>query len=148
MKNLMVAFTLFVLGRIYPFWANFVEKIRIVSLSWNLVPLVPILIRIFKIQWWCSFYLFYNTLFGHIWSKNPNCQFKVKFCTKSNSNMQNLMEIPFFGKFGSKSQNCQFKLKFSTYTNTNLKNWTFMFVFSAFKWEYPFFGKLGLKNQF
>ena len=61
MKNLMVAFTLFVLGRIYPFWANFVEKIRIVSLSWNLVPLVPILIRICIIQ---CFTILFLVIFG------------------------------------------------------------------------------------
>ena len=45
-----------------PLWANLVQKIKDVSLSWNLVPTV---IRICRIQWWCSLFLFYteNTFF-------------------------------------------------------------------------------------
>ena len=111
------------------------RKSQIVSLSWNLVPR---LIRICRI-YLCSHFLFStgNTLLGQIWSKkNQNCQFKPKLCTKSNSNMQNAivififfffslfffvffvflfvclrLEIFFLGKFGPKNQNCQFKLK-------------------------------------
>ena len=111
------------------------RKSQIVSLSWNLVPR---LIRICRI-YLCSHFLFStgNTLLGQIWSKkNQNCQFKPKLCTKSNSNMQNAivififffffrfffvffvflfvclrLEIFFLGKFGPKNQSCQFKLK-------------------------------------
>ena len=39
----------------YPFRANLVQKIKTVSLSWNLVPW---LIRICRVQWWCSLFLF------------------------------------------------------------------------------------------
>ena len=39
----------------YPFWANFVPKFKIVCLKWNLVPR---LIRICRIHWWCSLFLF------------------------------------------------------------------------------------------
>ena len=56
--------------------------------------------------------------------KNQNCQCNLKFGTKTNSNMQNLMvvihffcfrpETPFWGKFGPKNQNFHFKLKFGT----------------------------------
>ena len=51
-----------------PFWANLVQKVKLICLSWNLVPT---LIRTCRIQWWCSFFLFLigNTLFGQIWSK-------------------------------------------------------------------------------
>ena len=40
-------------------------------LSWNLVPR---LIWVCKIQWWCSLFLFLtrNTLFGQVWWKNSN----------------------------------------------------------------------------
>ena len=50
------------------FWANLVQKSKIVSFSWNSVPW---LIQICKIQWWCSLLLFQsgNTLLGQIWSK-------------------------------------------------------------------------------
>ena len=34
-----------------------------------------------------------NTLFGEIWSKTQNCQYKLKFSTYTNSNMQNSMVI-------------------------------------------------------
>ena len=50
------------------FCVNLVQKIKIISLSWNLVPT---LIRICIIQWWYSLFSFAagNTLFGIIWSK-------------------------------------------------------------------------------
>ena len=68
MQNSMVMFIFFVFDLIYPFWAIFVQNIKILTLSWNLVPT---LIRACIIQWWCSFFLFLigNTLFGQIWSK-------------------------------------------------------------------------------
>ena len=61
-------FSFFVFEWKYPFWANLVQKIKIISLSWNLVPTV---IRICRIQWRCSLFSFSagNTLFGQIWSK-------------------------------------------------------------------------------
>ena len=34
-----------------------------------------------------------NTLFGQIWSKYRNCQFKLKFGTQSNSNIQNSVVV-------------------------------------------------------
>ena len=51
-----------------PFWANFIQKIKFISLSSNLVPA---LIQTCRIQWWYSLFLFLirNTLFGQIWSK-------------------------------------------------------------------------------
>ena len=36
--NSMVTFTFSVLDQKYPFWANLVQKYKIVCLSWNLVP--------------------------------------------------------------------------------------------------------------
>ena len=41
----------------HPFWANLPQKIKIVSLSWNLVPR---LIQICKIQWWCFFFSIFD----------------------------------------------------------------------------------------
>ena len=54
MHNSMVIFIFSVFDRKYPFWANLVQKIKLVNLSWNLIP---ILILIFRIQWWCSLFL-------------------------------------------------------------------------------------------
>ena len=83
--------------------------------------------------------------------KNQNCQFKLKFGTQTNSNMQNSMvvfiflcfrpETHFLGKVGSKNQNCQFKLKFRTQTNVNMEN---SFCFGP---EKAFLGKFGPKSQ-
>ena len=56
---------------------------------------------------------------GKFGPKSQNCQFKLKFGTCTNSNLQNSMvivtfslwpEIPYLGKFGPENQNCQFKL--------------------------------------
>ena len=59
----MVMFILSVFDWKYPFWANLVKKIKILTLSWNLVRT---LIRTCRIQWWCSVFLLLigNTLFG------------------------------------------------------------------------------------
>ena len=58
------------------------KKIRIVSLSENLIPR---LIRIYRIQ--CS------PLLGKLGPKNQNCRFKLQLCTYTNSNMQNSMVV-------------------------------------------------------
>ena len=64
----MVVFTFSILDGEHPFWANLFQKIKIISLSVNLVPG---LIRICRIQWRCLLFLFSseNTIFGQIWSK-------------------------------------------------------------------------------
>ena len=54
MQSSMALFIFFCFRPDTPFWANLVRKIRVVSLSWNLVP---ILIRIRTIQWRCSLFL-------------------------------------------------------------------------------------------
>ena len=63
-----------------------VEKIKIVSLSWNLVHN---LIRISRIQWWCSLFMFWANLV----KKKQNCEFKLKFGAKTNSNLQNSIAV-------------------------------------------------------
>ena len=73
-----MVFTLFVLDWKYSFWTNLVQKIKIVSLSWNLEVT---LIRICRIQWWYSLFSFLtgDTLFGKLGLKIQNFQFKLKF---------------------------------------------------------------------
>ena len=51
----MVMFIFSVFNQKYPFCLNLVQKIKIVGLSWNLVPTV---IRIWRIQWCCSLFSF------------------------------------------------------------------------------------------
>ena len=62
MENSIVVFTFSVLDWKL-FLGNFGPKIKIVSLSWNLIPR---LIWTCRIQWWRSLFLFYsgNTHFG------------------------------------------------------------------------------------
>ena len=60
--------------------------------------------------------------------KNQFSQFKLKFGTESNLDIQNLMvvftlpvlewEVPFLGKCGAKSQNCLCKLKYCIYNQS------------------------------
>ena len=81
----------------YPFWTNFVQKIKIVNLSWNLIHR---LIRYGEFNYVVDFpalgqkYPFWTNLvqnsfsaldWKHLFSaklapKNENCQFKLKFC--------------------------------------------------------------------
>ena len=63
MQNSMMIFTFSVFDQKHPFWVNFVQKIKIVTLSWTLIP---ILVWICKSQWWCSLWRFSteNTFLG------------------------------------------------------------------------------------
>ena len=79
--------------------------------------------------------------------KNKNCQFKLKFGTGANSNMQNSMVMFIFfvlyGKHPSwanlpRNKSYQFKLRFGTYTNSNMENSIVLFTFSALDWKNPF----------
>ena len=105
----------------YLFWVNLVQKLKIISLSWNFVPR---LIQICRIPWWCSLFLFStgNTFLGKFGPKNQNCQFELKFHTRliwicrimqkmSCSLFNFIPKKPFLSKSGQKDQNCQFKLK-------------------------------------
>ena len=82
---------------------------------------------------------------GKFGPKNKNCLFKLKFGTRTNSDMQNLLMMftfqfmngnTFLGKFVEKKNHCQFKLKFGTQTNLNLCNSVVVFTFSVFDWKY------------
>ena len=120
-----------------------------VSLSGNLVPR---LIWICGIQWWCSLFQFLtgDTSFGKFGPKNQNYQFELKFHTRLiwicriTSNIFGVLffcfrpEKLFLGKSGQKNQNCKFKLKFGIKTNLNMWNLMIMFTISVFDWKYLF----------
>ena len=55
MQNSIMLFSFFVFEWKYPFWANLVQKVKIISWIWNLVAR---LIRICRIQWCCSLFCF------------------------------------------------------------------------------------------
>ena len=89
------------------------RKNKIVSLSWNLVP---ILIRICGIQWWCSLFCLRSEIpfLGKFDPKYQNFQYKLKFGTWTNSNMQNALVMftfpvfiwnyPFWAKLSRKNK--------------------------------------------
>ena len=106
-----------VFDRKYYFWASLVQKIKIISLS---TSLVPILIQIYKINGDFLFFFFSVSdqiypFWANLLQKNQ-LSVKIKFSTKTNLNMQNSMvvftfscfwpEIPILGKFVPKIQNC------------------------------------------
>ena len=64
-----------------PFLGKSGQKIKIVSLSGNLVPR---LIWICGIKWWSSLFQFLtgNTFLGKFGPKNQTCQFELKFGTR------------------------------------------------------------------
>ena len=71
MQSSMVKFNFSVFVQKYPFWKNLIQKTKIPSLSWNLVPS---LIRIWSIQWWCSFFLIFHRRYffcvGNLFQRN------------------------------------------------------------------------------
>ena len=151
MQNSMVMFILSVFDWKYPFWANLVQKVKIISWSWNLVAR---LIRIWRIQWWCSFFLFLigNILFGQIWSKKSNYQLKLKFGSQTNSNMQNSMVMFILSVFDWK---CPFWANLVQKVKIVSWSWNLVarliqicriqwccFIFFVFEWKYLFRGNL------
>ena len=65
----------------YPFWVHLVQKLKFISLSWNLVLE---LIRICRIPWYVHFFSFWPEIpfLGKFDPKNhQNCHFEVKFGT-------------------------------------------------------------------
>ena len=136
MQNSIMMFTLSVFDRKYPFLANLVQKVKIISWNWNLVPT---LIWICLIQCWCSIFLFLigNMLFGQICSK------KLKLSVQGETRYLNSFkyaelnsdvhffrfqpEISCLGQFGPKNQNSQLKVKLDTQTNSNMQNLMMLF---------------------
>ena len=104
MQNWMVMFTFSLFDRKCPFSANLVQKVKIISLSWNLVPA---LIRIYRIQWRCPPFLFSIRMpfLGKFRPKCQNCQFQVKLDMYTNLNKQNSVMLFTFFIF---DQKCSF----------------------------------------
>ena len=76
MHNSMVMFILSVFDWKYPFWANLVQKVKIISWSWNLVAR---LIRIYRIQWYCSLFFVFEWKYP-FWANTVQ---KIKIVTLS-----------------------------------------------------------------
>ena len=96
MQNSVVMFTFFTLNWKYPFWVNLVQKNWIANFSWNLIPR---LIWISSIQYWCSLFLFLVACI--LFLRNLFQKIKIvwrswKFRVENNSNMQNSMVIFIF----------------------------------------------------
>ena len=131
--------------------APLVQKSEIIPLSWNSVAS---LIRICRIQWqWLLFpFSIKNALSAQIGHKCQNYQFKLKFGTKTNSNMQNSIvmfnflvfdrKYLFWGKFAPKNQNYQFRLKLGGWPNSNIQNSMVLFTFFVFDRKYSFWPNL------
>ena len=71
MQNSMVMFIFFVFDWKYPFWANLIKKIKIISWSLNLVAR---LIRVCWIQWFVHFFPFWPEA-PFLDKFGPNCQY-------------------------------------------------------------------------
>ena len=138
MQNSVVLFTFFfVLDHKCPFWANFVQNVKIASLRLNLVTS---LIRTSEFNDAVHIFRFQQKMpfLGKFAPNVQYCQFKVKLGTQTNSNMQNSMMLFTFFVCDRKccfwtnlpklirictclKRGSQFKLKFGTQTNWNCK---------------------------
>ena len=108
----------------YLFWVNLVQKLKIISLSWNFVPR---LIQICRIPWWCSLFLFStgNIFLGKFGPKNQNFQSELKFCTRliwTSRIMQKICGVYFFCFWPEKPSKLSAKLKLGSKTNLNMRN--------------------------
>ena len=101
MQNLMAVFSLSFVKWKNCFWKNLVQKIKIICSKRNLKSR---LIRICRIQRYCSVYLFQGgkLFLGKFGPKNQNCQFKLKFGTQTNLNMQDSVIMFVFFVFDQK----------------------------------------------
>ena len=146
MQNSMMLF-IFSFSTGNTFWGNLVQKIEIVSLQWNLIPR---LIRTFRIQWWRSLFLFIPEIlflrkFG---PKNEDWQFKLKFGTQNNSNMQYSMTMltlsvldwkcSFGGNLVQKVKIVSLSWILVSNLIRILQNSMMLFTFSIFNQKYPF----------
>ena len=112
------------------------------------------LIRICRIRWWSSLFLFLtgNTLFGQIRPK------KIKIVNLSWNFVDSLIqicriqwccsifsfstEIPFLRKFGPENKNYQFKMKFVTQTKLNMQKSVVLYTFFDVGWKFNFWENL------
>ena len=136
MQNSMMLFTFFVFECQYPFWVNLVQKIKIISLSWNLVSR---LIQICRIQWWYLLFLLLmgNTLF---WA---NLVQKIKIISWSWNLVPRLIQICWI-------QLCCSLFSFLTRNALLGQIWSKLSIFTdcfASNQKYPFLEKFGPKCQ-
>ena len=137
MQNSMVIF-LFLTIIIF-LGANLVQKSKIVCWKLNLIQR---LIRIFKIQWWSLFYLFWTENSCPFWA---NLIQKIAIVSLSWKLVLRLIWIwriqywcsffcVFDRKYTSKNQNCLWKLRFRIYINLNMQKSIVIFVFLVRKY--------------
>ena len=142
MQHSVVVFILSILDWKKLFWANLIQKIKIVRLSWNLLmfnssqfngdvhflcfqPEISCLGKfVLKIK---TLSLILNLVPRLIWMQNSMVFiFSVR------------LEVPILGIFGPKNQICQFKLKFDTYNHVHhiLRLFCWLSKFSFYhKWN-------------
>ena len=78
MQNVMVTLTFSVLNQNYPFWENSVQKIKIVTLSWNFVPRLIGICRNTMVEFTFSDLDQKYSFWGELDPKYQNCYFKLK----------------------------------------------------------------------
>ena len=104
-------------------------------------------VHFYRFDWKCLFWAY--------GLKNEKSLFKLKFDSKTDWNVPNLMVIfnflfsdffsfsgekySFVGQYGPITQNCMFKAKFGTQTNSNMLSWMVLFTFSNVDRHCPFF---------
>ena len=171
MKNSLVLFTFFRFDWTYLFRANLVKKVKIVNLGRYLVPR---LIWICRIKWWCSLFsvLDRKCFFSSNLVQKIKLPFKLKLGTRISPG--DWGDPPDYPKnwlvssmslycFGSKYWFCNFHTVFSHFAQSLSRSWPpienpgylnwFQYTefngvnFFWFRLEMPYLGKFGLKNE-
>ena len=136
MQNSMVTFILSVFDWKYPFRANLVQKIKMISWSWNLVAR---LIQICRIQWYCSFFFVFEWKYP-FWA---NLVQKIKIFTLSWNLVARLIRICWI-------QWCCSLFSFLTGSALLGQIWSKLPIFTVFfvsDQKCSFLGKFGPKCQ-
>ena len=117
------------------FWVNLVQKLRIISLSWNFVPR---LIQICRIPWWYSPFLFSTGNTFKIVSLRWNFaldkfEYSELFRKYVVFTFSGLDQKNPFGQISSKKSNLSVKAEmWYQETNLNIRNSMMMLTFSVF----------------
>ena len=123
MPNSMVMLTFHIFDGKYLCWVNLVQKIKIFSLSPNLILR---LIRIWRIHYWCSFFLFLtgSILFG--------VKFGPKIKTIKYPRLSNILDYIKYVKFGGDDHFSSFETFFPSFVpKIHLAFWYYLINIAA-----------------
>ena len=150
MLNLMLLLSFFFLIENILFGKILFKNLKIVKLSLNSVPrlILKSLVYWFIVEVGFSILNQKQRFEANLTHQKKKCRFKLKFGTKTNPNILNLIAVFTFpilnwkpsvwANLLNKIKNSQFQLKFRTKTNSVILKLMMVFIFSILNWKHSF----------